>query len=95
MAERLEGIDMSDFSSKAKKPKVPTLVSATDLVQCAGTLHALAERIYIDPVVRALSQLRTILQSQKSKWISMGSYDVVQLTRWINNRLFALLVAAA
>ena len=93
IAEKSEGVDMADFSSKAKKPKVPMLQSISELVQCVSNLSGLAEAIYRAPICAALQRLRAFLLTQQPKWSSMGMEGVIQLTRWVNNRLFALRVA--
>ena len=68
LAERSEGIDMADFSTKAKKPKIPTLLSIGDLVQCVSNLLGLADTIYQPPVCSALQRLRGFLLAQQPKW---------------------------
>ena len=93
VAERSDGIDMADFSNKAKKPTVPTLSTVAELVQCVANLSSLAERIYQPPLCVALQRLRMFLMTQQPKWSMMGSEGVSQLSRWVNNRLFALRVA--
>lgn len=93
VAERSDGIDMADFSNKAKKPAVPALSTVAELVQCVSNLSSLAEQIYQPPLCVALQRLRMFLMTQQPKWSTMGSEGVIQLSRWVNNRLFALRVA--
>ena len=93
VAKRSEDIDMGDFSAKATKPKLPLLLSVTDLVSCLDKVVEVAEVIYKPMVATALARLRRFLTAQKPTWEPKGTEGLGHLTRWTNNRLFALRLA--
>ena len=84
---------MGDFSGKASKPKLPTLSSVADLISCLDKLIDVADVVYKPMVSSAVTRLRKFLTSQKAVWEPKGTEGVTHLTRWTNNRLFALRLA--
>ena len=93
VAKRAESLDMGDFSGKTSKPAQPTLTSVGDLISCLDKLIDVADCVYKPFVSSSIGRLRKFLTSQKSLWEPKGADGVTHLTRWTNNRLFALRLA--
>ena len=95
-AENFDGMD--DFSAKAKRPAMPSHLDVnnfTDLLACVDTVLKLCKLLFQPFMTEVVQHLRDFLSDQSRRHLKPAKPFMVNVLRWVNNRLFALRYAAS
>ena len=89
---------MDDFSAKAKRPAMPSHLDVnnfTDLLACVDTVLKLCKLLFQPFMTEVVQHLRDFLSDQSRRHLKPAKPFMVNVLRWVNNRLFALRYAAS
>ena len=94
-AEKFDGMD--DFSAKSKRPTMPghlVINNFTDLLACVDMVITCCKRLFRQFIVDVVQHLREFLSTQSRRHLKPAKPFMLNVIRWVNNRLFALRHAA-